>query len=316
MYAIAEFGSRCRNTSDSYSDRDLLIICPTHKRRRLHKKYSSRGYSVTLLSEDQLLYMQARGSLFLQHLKNEATILIDSGSKLRSFLDQCQLICPTVTEILKCESTLKFIASWPDCLELSAWKADFLFCVSRDYLIKKLAVKQRVAFGLEDIERQAKDLYHVKKEDFIHLYSLRKAKAAYRGGAELPKEHIAITIHWLALLRHWFGIELPSNWPRSKEIDVSRMEERRFNSAYERLRSLEAVYLLARANGASHPDHTQLMKHIVQPNFYRSSQKSKQKVVQQYLSEVIPLVANNAMQGMHFPLRFARNAPLMASVRR
>lgn len=305
MYAVAEFGSRSRNTSDSISDRDLLIVSPMKHRRALHKKYSSEGYSVTLLSEKQLLYMRGSGSLFLQHLKNEASIWIDSGAKLRLFLDQCQLISPTSVEIEKCKSTLKYISQWPDSADLSAWKADFLFCVSRDYLIKRLAIKKRLAFGLEGITRETRQLFSTSDEEMGVFHALRQAKAAYRGDGAIPAELARISKRWLAVMHHRFGVNLAEAYATNVLDDIHTLADRLFASRYERLRTLEALYLLARNNGCIHPDHSRLIKYIVQPNFYRSSQKCKQEMVHRYLLEVIPLVATNAIQRTHFPLRYA-----------
>ena len=304
MYAIAEFGSMSRNTADSYSDRDLLIVCPMSQRYALHNRYSAMGYSVSWLSENQLIHMQANGSLFIQHLKHEASIKIDSGSKLRNFLDQCELISPTDAEISRCKSTIQFIASWSDSSVLSAWKADFLFCISRDYLIKILATKGQIAFGLEDIERELKYFIDTKNENLRYLYSLRMAKSAYRSGSEFTEKLADITKHWFDVLHCWFGINKLENCSVSVDSDVSSLIARTFNSPYERLRSLEGVYLLARANGILHPEHSQLMKHIVQPNMYRSSQRTKQKVVQQYLSDVVALLDDNFIQHTQSPLHF------------
>src|SRR6185437_2751327 len=125
MFAIAEFGSFSRNTADDYSDRDLLVVCPGKNRYRLHKHYEKLGHNVTSLSKEQLTFMKNSGSLFLQHLKNEAIILIDSDGALRSFLDECDLMRPSESEMDRCESTLRFIAACPCNVELCAWKADF-----------------------------------------------------------------------------------------------------------------------------------------------------------------------------------------------
>jgi len=305
MFAVAEFGSRYRKTADSLSDKDLLVVCPERFRRKLYARYSDLGYSVTLLSKKQLERMQACGSLFIQHLKLESAIQIDAGSQLRTFLETCDLKEPNSEEIDKCKSTLKFISAWPKDPILSAWKSDFLFCASRDYLIKVLARKRQLAFGLEDIERRATRLFGMTAKEFADLYSLREGKAAYRGTAHISDELPVITIRWLNTLHRRFGIPLPRGWPLCVPIEYNALVTRVYSSTYERLRSLEAVYLVACHSGAFHPEHDRLMKHIVQPNLYRSCQHSRVKTLQKFLFEVTNLVSEGVIQHRHTPLRFS-----------
>lgn len=87
MYAIAEFGSTSRCTADKYSDRDLLVVCKKEFQSILYGRYSNNGYSVSLLTPEQLYYMKKRGALFIQHLKIEAKILVDADGQLARFFE-------------------------------------------------------------------------------------------------------------------------------------------------------------------------------------------------------------------------------------
>jgi len=305
MYAIAEFGSTSRSTSDKYSDRDLLVVCNKDKQSMLYERFSNKGFSVSVLNPEQLMYMKQRGSLFLQHLRAEAKILIDSDGRLARFLNSCELVPPSVTELRKCKGTIKFISSWSDSITLSAWKSDFLYCISRDLLIKTLATKGVVVFGLEDLEREVGLHYGVSKEEFENLRALRKIKAAYRSNNELPHEMVENANAWLITLRHTFDAPLIDASMESLESKVKHLKDRQFNSAYERLRSLEAVYLIARSNNLRHPDHDLLMKHILSPNRYGSSQNRKTSQINKYLCDVIDLLTTTPFQAKHFSLRFA-----------
>jgi len=148
MFALALFGSVSRKTDDLHSDRDLLIVCNSKLRYELHNKYCEQGYSVSTMTGKQLACMNENGSLFIQHLKSEAQIFFDRDGELHKFLSNCELVPPTSLELQRCKATLQFIASCPDTLSLSAWKADFLYCISRDYLIKEIAKTNKLAFGL------------------------------------------------------------------------------------------------------------------------------------------------------------------------
>jgi len=306
MFAIAEFGSISRSTSDQFSDRDLLIICSNNSRSKLYASYSEKGYSVTLLYPSQLLHMQKQGSLFIQHLKKEANILIDSDCKLSRFLCSCELTPPSPREIERCTESVRFISGWNSSLELSAWKADFLFCISRDLLIKSLATKNIIAFGLESLEVAVARYFGITESDFHYLHILREAKAAYRSNRTIPANTIQAINIWLGVLGEAFSIELDSvnDSPELGE-DFSALKSRKYNSPYERLRSLEGVYLIARANGLTHTDHDLIIKHITSPNLYGSSQVRKSHIIQNYLHDVVALLANNHIQPTHFPLRSA-----------
>src|SRR5690606_3890114 len=108
MFAIAEFGSTTRKTQDCHSDRDLLIVCELKTSREFVKNYCEQGYSVTLLTPSQLTFMQKRGSLFIQHLKHESRILMDTNTEFSKWLQSCPLIAPSEEEIQKCFSTIEF----------------------------------------------------------------------------------------------------------------------------------------------------------------------------------------------------------------
>ncbi len=304
MYAIAEFGSTSRSSSDKYSDRDLLVVCNKNKQSVLYGRYSLRGYSVSVLTPEQLIYMKRKGSLFIQHLKKEAKILIDSDGMLARFLSTCELVPPAASELTKCKNTIQFISSWSDSIQLSAWKSDFLYCVSRDLLIKTLATKGVVAFGLDDLEREACSYYGFTHQEFVNLRTLRQIKAAYRSNIKLPSQMIESAKAWLATLSQAFGVDNIDSNCKSVDSKLRQLKVRLFNSPYERLRSLEAVYLMARSNDLWHPDHDILMKHILNPNCYGSSQTCKISLISKYLFEVIDLLANNPIQVTHSSLRF------------
>jgi len=303
MFAIVEFGSLTRKENDPYSDRDLLIICPQELRKNYVNRYEKEGYSVSLLTEEQLFFMKKQGALFLQHLRFESRVIFDSGLEYTSFINTCSLVKPNLKEMDVCKKSIEYLSSWPNIPSLSAWKADFLFCLSRDYLIKRLALEGKVAFGLKDIERSSKEVFTLKEEEFICLSILRKVKAAYRSDYQFPENFEDAIENWLMALNRSFDFN--NNISINKKLDVIGVIPDKFHTPYEQLRTLEALYLVARNMGYSHPKHQLIMKLIQKPNFYGSAKKVNDKSIRHILNEIEASIANKAMQWTPFPLRCA-----------
>lgn len=301
MYSIAKFGSSTMQENDIYSDSDLLVVCPANYRKKLYKKYTDQGFSVTLLSQSQLEYMQKKNSLFIQHLKRDAKIIADDNSKLRRFLDGCAFTPPDEAEILRCENTIQYISSLPNTLSTSAWKADFLYCISRDYLVKKLARENILSFGFKDICSNSADRFSIRQNEFHELSKLRKAKAAYRNTLACDFDIGEINYKWLVSLGNAFGI----NIEKDKYMDFDFVVGRSFNSTYEKLRTLELLYLVARSTGYFHPEHKLVTNFICNPNLYGSSRKCSDDIISKYMLDIHSAIANKAMHWTAFPLRFA-----------
>lgn len=295
MLAIAEFGSTTRHTQDCHSDHDLLIVCERNPGRKLSDKYQDQGYSVTLLTPRQLKFMQKRGSLFIQHLKYESRILCDTNSELRNYLESSPLISPSKGEIERCISTLEYIGSWPNDSRLTGWRADFLYCVSRDLLIKYLAKQRVLAFGLEDLESALIKEHRSKFNNLYQLRRLRESKAAYRGALALPTGTNNAIETWLEEISHTLGVSFSTKQTLKSEEVICNLKTRSFSSSYELLRSVEAAYCILRSHGHLHPEHEKLMKHIQRPNAYSSSQIRKHGVIKSYLEDIIQIMVNNRL---------------------
>ena len=295
MFAIAEFGSTTRYTQDNLSDRDLLVVCGKKSRRKIAEKYQEQGYSVTLLTPRQLEFMQKQGSLFIQHLKHESRIVVDTNSEFRSWLDRSPFIVPSKSEIHRCISTVEFIAIWPKDERLIGWKADFLYCVSRDLLIKWLAREGTLAFGLEELESALLAQKSSQFGNLANLRSLRESKFAYRSDQAIH--------NWLIEISRTFGLNLTTKRFATSEEVVSKLVTKSFSSPYELLRCVEAANHIMQSHGHVHPQHEKLMKHIRNPNAYGSSQIRKRRDIERYLKDIIQIMSTSQLQGTH---RFAK----------
>ncbi len=300
MFAIAEFGSSTRGTRDQLSDRDLLIVSERGTGRKISNRYRSLGYSVTLLSPKQLYFMQSRGSLFVQHLKHESHILVDFNSEFRSWLDRSQLVSPSPGEIQRCISTVEYIGTWPNDSRLTGWRADFLYCVSRDLLIKYLATQGHLAFGIDDLESELTQQFSNQFKDLRQLRRLRESKASYRSGLTVPEYSHSAVEAWLEQIAPVFNLNLPRNKLITAEELISCLKNRSFVSSYELLRSVEASYHILRSYDYFHPDHELLVNYIKNPNGYGSSQSRNASIMLSYLEDMSRVITTN---GLHKGLK-------------
>ena len=236
--------------------------------------------------------MQKKGSLFIQHLKLESNIRIDINGKFKKFLDNCPLILPTDHELFRCESTLSFIEQWNNFNDLELWQADFLYCVSRDYLIKRLAREKIMAFGIESILHNLSFQFGFSKEALHDFKLLRRAKAAYRNNLAQDKNLSIIIRNWFNAIKSLTNSKSSQRSPLTLDTVAHILPTRKFNSNYEKLRSLEAIYLLFLNIGGKYVDHELLTKFFTSPNHYGSSQACNSLIISSYLSEVCKLYKN------------------------
>ncbi len=303
MYAIARFGSTCRADTDRLSDRDLLIVCPPRRKISLLKKYKQQNYSVSFFSEGQLKKMQGKGSLFLQHLKSESHVIADAGGEFRRFIDSCRLIPPQISELIQCEVALRTVLTWPNDPRTDSWKADWLYCLVRDYLVKRLAVEGSLAFGISDISNASIKKWGLLDSQLRCLAELRLNKALYRGNARVGKFESGLFSEVKCLLEAigFIGQDAAFEYPV-----LLQSLDRALNTNYQWLRALEGIYILAVSAGYTHPSHKKLMKLIQHPNMYHSSSRRMHGKVRRYFSDIICAVtANKAMQPAAYPLRCA-----------
>lgn len=296
MFAIIEYGSAVRGGNDLHSDKDLLIVCDRKLHQSIREYYERAGYSVSAFTFTQLQLMQKKGSLFIQHLKLESRALIDTRDHFKKWLRTCDLKPPSNDEISKCIQAIQFISMWPVDKRLSSWKADFLYCVSRDLLVKSLASHGILAFGISDIEREFQALYRCMKFDFGNLESLRRIKSAYRSGSAQPAHSDTIIHTWLSEISTLFSLCISEPYVVSSEEFVTTLKSREFTSQYELLRTLEAAYAILRFHGFIHDRHTHLMQCIIRPNIYGSSQVHKFKSLSRYFADIIDIMANKVLR--------------------
>ena len=100
-------------------------------------------------------------------------------------------------------------------------------------------------------------------------------------------------------LGNTFGIDIEID----KYMDFDFVVGRSFNSTYEKLRTLELLYLVARSTGYFHPDHKLITNFICNPNLYGSSRKCSDDTISKYLLDIHTGIANKTM---HWTVNFPR----------
>ncbi|MCK0745460.1 hypothetical protein [Chromohalobacter nigrandesensis] len=231
----------------------------------------------------------------MQHLKNESRILFDYQNCFQDWLNNCQLVKPKIGEVKICAESIVFFSSWPSDPRLDRWKADVLYCMTRDFLIKSLAMRAKLVFGIEDIEHALQEIKVFPRFDVDSLRKFREIKSAYRAGNVQPTISYESIDYDVSSIVDGLGLSQGKKEFGSMESFLTNLSARQFNSVYEKLRSLEAAYLIARSNGMYHPAHMSLMKFIKSPNAYGSSQIRSQNKLGGYMDDILAILANKAM---------------------
>jgi hypothetical protein len=91
MRSTCIFGSTARKRADRYSDRDVLVVASDkHELAVAAFQWQSAGWSVSSFTHEEISGMASRGSLFVQHLKQEGVIVQDEAEFLGSLLQTYQ----------------------------------------------------------------------------------------------------------------------------------------------------------------------------------------------------------------------------------
>lgn len=273
-FATAEaiFGSASRGDSDVLSDRDVLIVdsdIRTLKQRQA--VLEALGWSVASYTFSKLNTLVKNGSLFIQHLKDEAIILRDVGGCLNSTLNTFQARKSYCRELRANARLADLIAAWPDSRAGALWAADMLYVTTRNFGILYLAEKGRYVFSYSDILEALAEDGVVDRDAIPDLLKLRLAKTFYRS-----RQHMSVSTT-TAIVKSAIKNLPRESFPeqataKSSEVILSNSVALPKNRpAYHRLRNLERTYLaLLELYPAStaHEDLATLAKWIQNPRAY------------------------------------------------
>lgn len=268
----ALFGSVARGDADRASDRDYLIVDDDVQLLRQREAVLRReGWSVAPYTFKKLQALSDAGALFVQHLKLEASVVVDADRRLSGLL---ALFRPKVcygSDLLSNAKLARIIATRPDSAQGALWSADVLYVAVRNFGVLSLAQDGRYVFSYPDVVQGLIDRGTLRIQAQSALLKLRLLKALYRSGERFTSTQIESAVD-----------EALSELPRRAFPDASiSIEPARLlrnarlrpgqRAAYYDLRFVEKCFLAAQAVSPEIADTdfgTELSKWIENPRVY------------------------------------------------
>jgi len=298
-FSVAIFGSSIRTNYDKYSDKDLIIVANNYEILNKHKiEYELKGFSVSTYTYKKLEYLSKTGSLFIQHLKQESMILIDSDSKLKSILECHKELLPTSKQISDSIEYFELLKYIPDTQYGYAWYCDCFYVGLRNYLILKSAENSNYNFSYLELIKNLVKLNFICNTEYEILRQLRVAKKNYRDRitGEYPSKEFVISLisigYKLNLLASSNFIEV-AKFKSFVKIESSKLK----TNHYFKLRLVEIYYLLT-GQRKSEIDNI-----ICNPQFYALKFKNKDFIAN-LMKDIEGKTANNitlAIDGFSSP---------------
>lgn len=218
--AIALFGSAARGDIDSYSDWDLLIVSDDEVLLRESKtKYEAEGWSCSAYTWSRLQDAADRGSLFVQHLKQESKVLWDPDDRLAQLFAEYM---PKSSYRRQIDDTASWIGELMQRLPQGdagqMWTLDVLSVGYRSLAVAYLADNGIYAFSSLGMVDGLMRLGVVDRANAPLLSSLRRYKSLYRNGKSNVRISWGIVFCHLKSLDKAFSLGLSSRLAR--DIDI------------------------------------------------------------------------------------------------
>lgn len=181
--SVCIFGSVARASTDSLSDRDVLVICDDSQRTaQLAAEWREMHWSVSAYTSSRFLRMVDAGSLFVQHLKHEGIILADENGWLSGCLQRAKpkssYLDDAISSVFLARPIERFEADAQ--LENNLIAADLGYVSIRNFGICYLADKGRLTFDYSKIISNISKDFNLDGKETRLLESLRLGKVAYR----------------------------------------------------------------------------------------------------------------------------------------
>lgn len=202
MVSICEIGSIARGKSDHLSDKDVLAIGNSSEVDVATESYRLNGWNIAKYSKRHFREMARSHSLFVQHVKQDGTLVRDDQGFLQDTLD---LFRPSLDYTDKLVAAISPIRSIRE-LEKSYWgklfQADILYVSIRNACILYKATVSEPEFDFDNLVTWISSEAGLTLTERNTLLRLRSLKHAYR--ARLTNidvseiGHAAYTAHGLA----------------------------------------------------------------------------------------------------------------------
>ena len=300
--SLVLFGSAARGDHDLFSDRDLLIVMDDQVAlKSLKAHYDTIGWSCTAYSWSRLQHAANQGSLFVQHLKQEAKIIRDPYDRFAALLDKYTTKSSYKREAEGAASLLGNLTQHlPLCDAGPMWAMDVLSVGFRSLAVAKLADYGIYAFANTDILDNLMRTGLIRQSDAHQLQLLRQFKSRYRRGLMDKRVDWRTTYDVLGLIDRVFVLGFSTG--RAGTRDILELALAGSNNAhwssdwYVRCRRIEAALLMLkprqqkqRAEFAN--QRQDLFKIVKSPNSYASHFTRGYTATQRNLSDLAELCA-------------------------
>ena len=300
--SMALFGSAARGDDDLFSDRDLLIVMDDQAAlRSLKAHYDTLGWSCTAYSWSRLQHAANQGSLFVQHLKQEATIIRDPSDRLAALLHRYTTKSSYKREAEGAASLLGDLTQQlPLCDAGPMWAMDVLSVGFRSLAVAKLADYGIYSFANTDILDGLMRTGLIRQSDACQLQPLRQFKSRYRKGLMDKRVDWRTTYDLLGLVDRVFVLGFSTGRAGTRdilELALADSNNARWSSDwYVRCRRIESALLMLKPR--QHKQCAEFIKHrqdlfkiVKAPNSYASHFTRGHATTQRNLSDLAELCA-------------------------
>ena len=277
--AIALFGSVARGDNDAFSDRDLLIVSENDSvLRDMKTRYESFNWSCTAYSWSRLQRAADQGSLFVQHLKQEAVILRDPNERLSHLF---ALYSPKASYKSESEGAASLIGTLMEHLPLCEvgpmWALDVLSVGFRSLAVAKLADEGIYAFSNLDLIKGLARIGVISGENGPQISALRQFKSLYRQGTIDKRVNWSDVFDQIRLIDRLFSLQMSSRCVGTLdilELALANTKPGRSDSYwYTRCRRIEsALWMLNPQQSQRHSEFSRLRQKLFgivkSPNSY------------------------------------------------
>lgn len=272
--AVALYGSRVRGDHDLLSDEDVLLIGSEEVRATASDQLRSEGMSPSFYTWEQFYGLVGKGSLFVQHLKQESRIVVDTGGRLRGALRSFR---PTEDLELRLQQTLHLLTLTGRAVDVPAaglWALDVLAVTFRNFAIVRNAESGRFIFGFSDLVRSVSDNAGLSGAEQTLLLRLRKYKSEYRN--KIQTSHTCEIMQDLTKIQRILVRLLETSdsfWLRSPELTPRFLDHPSGCHWYVGLRWWEGLYRAhEHASDLELAKRSELETLIASPNPYSNPQ--------------------------------------------
>ena len=301
-HSLALFGSAARGDHDPFSDWDLLIVMDDQAAlRSLKAHYDKNGWSCTAYTWRRLQDAANQGSLFVQHLKQEAKIIRDPSDQLAALMDKYTTRASYKREAEGAASLLGDLTQQlPLCEAGPMWAMDVVYVGFRSMAVAKLADDGIFSFANTDILDGLVRTGLIGQSDAYQLQPLRQFKSCYRRGLIDKRVDWCTTYDLLGIIDRAFLLGFSTGRAGTRdilELALADSNNARWSSDwYVRCRRVESALLMLKPSHhkqrAELNEYRQdLFKIVKAPNSYASHFTSGHATTQRKLSDLAKLCA-------------------------